>query len=217
MNANEIPIFINSCNRLTCLKALVTYLHNTVTNPIIIIDNASTYEPLLEYYKTLSHEIIMLEHNLGHQALWLSKTIRRFHGQYYVLTDPDVVPIEECPADFMQHFLNIMNTHQEYKKVGFGLKIDDIPDHYPQKQAVLDWEKQYWKTKVANVGYRAPIDTTFALHHPTLMTAWNWSVRTDFPYLARHTTWYLDPKNLPDDEEFYRTSQKTLTHWSKTL
>lgn len=217
MNANDVPIFINSYNRLNCLKEQITALEKRIPNKIIILDNASTYEPLLDYYKSIPHEIVYLEKNLGHQALWISKHINNYRGQYYVLTDPDVVPVEECPADFIQHFMNLMEQFPEYKKVGFNLKIDDIPDHYPHKASVLSWEDQYWHDRVGNVGYRGPIDTTFALFHPTIMTAWNWSIRTDYPYLARHTTWYLDPNNLSDDEKYYRDSEKTLTHWSKAM
>ena len=111
--------------------------------------------------------------------------------------------------------MNLMIKYPKYKKVGFSLKLDDIPDHYPHKPSVLSWEEQHWRDRIDNIGYRAPIDTTFALFHPTLMTAWNWSIRTEYPYTARHTTWYLDPNNLPDDELYYRTVNKTLTHWSQ--
>jgi glycosyltransferase involved in cell wall biosynthesis len=199
------------------LKQLLDFLERTVSNKIIIIDNNSTYQPLLDYLNTSPHEVIKLNRNLGHQAWWLSRHNKRYKGKYYVVTDPDVVPIEECPANFLEHFMDLMNRFPRYKKVGFALKIDDLPDHFPNKQAVIDWERQFWKTKVTEGAYRSQIDTTFALFHPSLQTAWDWAIRTDHPYMARHTTWYLDPNNLPDDEVFYKGVQKTITHWSKGL
>jgi len=218
MTPNEIPIIINSFNRLTCLKQLIEFfIKKGIQNPVIILDNNSTYEPLIEFYKTLPYEIIYLNTNLGHEALWRSGHINRFNKSYYVLTDPDVVPIDECPPNFMEYFFEIMNKYPTYTKVGFGLKIDDIPDHFPHKHSVQDWESQFWKTKIAEGLWKAQIDTTFALFHPTHKGAWGWAIRTDYPYIARHTTWYLDPNNLQEDEKYYLGIKKTITHWSSQL
>jgi len=218
MNSNEVPIIINAYNRLTCLTQLIDFLQKKeIENPIIILDNKSTYEPLLEYYKTLPYEIIYLDKNLGHEALWKSGHINRFKKGYFVVTDPDVVPVDECPANFMQYFMELMLVHPQYTKVGFGLKIDDIPDYFPHKSSVLSWEAQFWKNKIGDGIWRAQIDTTFALFHPNHKGAWGWAIRTDSPYIARHTTWYLDPNNLPEDEKYYLNVQKTITHWSRQM
>lgn len=218
MNPNEIPIIINCFNRLSCLKQLINFLEKkNIKNPIILLDNKSTYEPLLEYYKSLPYEVIYLNDNLGHEALWISGLIHKFNKNYFVLTDPDVVPIDECPANFMEYFLEVLLAHPEFKKVGFSLKIDDLPDHFPHKQSVIEWEKQFWQTKVGPNLWKSQIDTTFALFHPSHHGAWGWAIRTDYPYTARHTTWYLDPANLPDDERYYLNCKKTITHWSKQL
>ena len=55
----DIPIFVISYNRLTCLKLLVDYLckHGYVKN-IVIIDNASTYAPLLEYLDSVQVKMV---------------------------------------------------------------------------------------------------------------------------------------------------------------
>jgi glycosyltransferase involved in cell wall biosynthesis len=219
MSIDNIPIIINSFNRLTCLKqAIAAYESKQLPNPIIIIDNGSSYGPLLEYYKTLSYEIIMLGRNLGHEALWKSGLYaNRFNKGYFVYTDPDVVLIEECPSDIIHHMYNIMQRYPKFLKLGLGLKIDDLPDHFPNKEAVISWEKQFWDTQFEPGVYKADIDTTFALHDPRQRSAWARSFRTGHPYMARHTTWYLDPHNLPEDEIFYKNVDKTITHWSRTL
>ena len=216
MNSDSIPIIINAFNRLTCLKELVLFLQK-LPNPVIILDNKSTYEPLLEYYKTLPYEIVYLPQNFGHEALWKSGQGSRFRGGRYVYTDPDVVPVEECPLDLIPHMVDIMNRYPQHLKLGMGLKIDDLPDHFPHKASVISWEGQFWKTLVEPGLYKADIDTTFALHDPKQKQAWARSIRTGPPYIARHTTWYLDPNNLPEDEIFYKTSIQTITHWSKAL
>lgn len=219
MNADNIPIIINSFNRLGCLKQLIGFIvDKQLPNPVIILDNNSTYEPLLDYYKTLSYEIIMLGKNFGHEALWKSGLYNsRFKKEHYIYTDPDVVPIEECPADLIHHLYNTILRYPQYLKIGMGLKIDDLPDHFPNKPAVIEWESQFWKTLVEPGIYKADTDTTFAIHDPRKNQAWVRSIRTGYPYIARHMTWYLDPTNLPEDELFYKGINKTITHWSGTL
>jgi len=219
MNPDNIPIIINSFNRLTCLKQLISFIvDKKLPNPVIILDNGSIYEPLLEYYKTLPYEIIMLNNNLGHEALWKSGLYaNRFKNGHYIYTDPDVVPVEECPADLVHHLFDVLKRYPKFLKLGIGLKIDDLPDHNPHKASVIGWEEQFWKTELEPGLYKADIDTTFAIHDPRQKSAWARSFRTGFPYIARHTTWYLDPNNLPDDEIFYKGTIKTITHWSKAL
>ena len=39
-----------------------------------------------------------------------------------------------------------------YKKAGFGLRIDDLPDHYRLKQEVIVWESRFWRRIVAPSG-----------------------------------------------------------------
>ncbi len=67
---------------------------------------------------------------------------------YYVYTDPDVLPTEDTPKDFMQYFMDILNRYPEIDKVGFGLKMDDIPDHYPKKDKVIKWEKSLFTDEI---------------------------------------------------------------------
>lgn len=217
MDTSTIPIIINSFNRLSCLKDLVDFLEKTIRNNIIILDNNSTYPPLLEYFENMPHELIRLDKNMGHEALWHSGHIKRFKPSYFVLTDPDVVPVDECPEDFMQYFYNLMQEHPKYKKVGFGLKIDDLPDHNPHKASIISWENQFWQTKVTDKTWRAQIDTTFALFHPSHPGSWGWAIRTDYPYIARHTDWYIDPNNLTEEYIFYKNTRQGVTHWSSKI
>jgi hypothetical protein len=44
------------------------------------------------------------------------------------------------------------------------------------------------------------------------------SVRTGYPYVARHLPWYVDDRYLPEDEAFYRERAEgsDVNHWSRT-
>ena len=52
----DIPIFINARDRLGVMKKLIDWLLNAGYRNLIILDNNSTYPPLLEYYSALERD-----------------------------------------------------------------------------------------------------------------------------------------------------------------
>jgi hypothetical protein len=218
LDFKDIPIIINNRNRLTFLKMLIESLQRRGYHNIYILDNASTYLPLLEYYKTTSCKVVLLGKNMGFDALEQIPLFDKIKKNYFVYTDSDVVPVEECPVDFLDFFLNTLKKYPEIQKVGFSLKIDDLPDSFSQKQDVINWESQFFQQKISDGLFLAPIDTTFALHRPyaRLSTKGRFkNIRTEAPYTAYHMPWYNDSKNLSEEEKFYIDHVEIGTHWSK--
>jgi hypothetical protein len=216
-DVHDIPIIINNFNRLTYLRRLVDFLEKRGFRKIFILDNASTYPPLLDYYKSCQWHVFRLDKNLGHISLWRSGLIKKFSSDYFVYTDSDVVPVEECPDDFMEVFLDVLKKNQFARKVGFSLRIDNLPDHYRNKKEVIEWEKQYYERDAGPLLYRAPIDTTFALYRPRSAGGSNAYVpmfRTKYPYAAEHLPWYTDSNNLSEEDLFYLNTASTLTMWT---
>jgi hypothetical protein len=172
----------------------------------------------LEYYEQTPHTVVRLNENLGHTALWKTDILDRYAKRvdYYVYTDPDVVPVEECPPDALALFSELLERYPTFLKAGFGLRIDDLPDHYEFKEEVVLWERQFWQHRLEPGVFVAPIDTTFAVYrgnitHPTIGDA----IRTGYPYLARHTPWYLDSGSLSQEERYYRRyAREGVTHWN---
>lgn len=222
INPYDIPIIINNRNRYSCLKRLIKALEVRGYKNIYIIDNDSTYPPLLEYYrKEYPYKLIKLGKNVGHMSLWRTGIIDQFRNNYFVYTDPDVVPIDECPSDFMQYFLGVFKKHPFVEKVGFALRIDDIPSSYGKKEDVLRWERQFWNKKIShgdNSIYKAAIDTTFALYRPMFIEGGflgSPHIRTGYPYEAMHLPWYNDSSILDDEEKYYIDHCETPSHWSR--
>jgi hypothetical protein len=219
-NYKEIPIIINNRNRLTFLSQLIESLQSRGYNNIVILDNNSTYPPLLDFYRTITCKVIFLKKNLGFDALDkipLGKEIRK---NFFVYTDSDVVPIEECPDDFLKFFLSTLKKYQTVQKVGFSLKIDDLPDTYESKKEVIAWEKQFHENQINDKLYLAQIDTTFALHRPYAPISIKGRfkmIRTSYPYTARHLPWYVDSANLSEEEKFYINHVEIGTQWTKGL
>jgi hypothetical protein len=215
----QIPIIINNFNRLDSMKKLIFSLEKRGYTNIYIIDNHSTYPPLLEYYETCRHIVFRLEQNIGMTALWTSGIYKRFRNDFFVYTDSDVVPVDECPDDFLLFFLETLKKYRLAQKVGFSLKIDDLPDCYALKEDVIFWEHRFFERKRDEYLYWAPIDTTFALYRPRGKRKHaNYNIemyRTAFPYMARHLPWYIDSENPDEEEKYYMSQTLVKTSWSR--
>lgn len=208
-----IPIIINNRNRVTMLKKLVDWVLKLEDTYIVILDNDSTYEPLLEYYKEIKDTIQVkyLKANLGSTALYQVGEQHNHKSDFFIYTDPDLLPREECPLDVVEHFKKAM-IDSHFNKVGFGLEIKDLPEHYALKQQVIDWESQFWRHPYNNQFYKAGIGITFALYHKSRSAGKQHDVhnclRSNYPYIARHLPWYIDSKNI-DEEEWYYVKHAT--------
>jgi len=215
-NARQIPIIINNRNRLEYLIQLISALESRGYNNIYIIDNNSSYPPLLEFYNSCKYEIFRLKENVGHLAMWETDIYKRFIRDYYVYTDSDVVPIEECPEDFLDVFWRTLKSNPRVQKVGFSLKIDDLPDSFRNKHEVIAWESQFYQKEIGEKFYEALIDTTFALYRPFMRAGKGGLMyRTAAPYQAYHMPWYVDSSNLSAEENYYVKHATTSTHWTK--
>ena len=65
----QVPIFINNYNRLTTLTQLIDALVSRGYTNITILDNQSTYPPLLDYYKTTPHKVHRYKKNYWFKIL----------------------------------------------------------------------------------------------------------------------------------------------------
>ena len=217
-DARRVPIVINNRNRLTTLRHLVARLEAAGAQRIIVLDNGSTYPPLLEYYRGLPHAVHLLGANLRYVALWETRLFDTVGRSFFVYTDPDVVPTEECPDDFLAVFHEALCRHPDLDKVGFALRVDDLPAHSSARERVRAYEARFWRDRIDARLFRAPIDTTFALYRPGRRGGW-WlrAARTAPPYVARHLPWYVDPAVETEEERYYRAHAEQSTHWTEGL
>jgi|GEM_PF-811204 len=211
----ELPIVINSRDQLGSLKQLVDWLVGAGCGNVIILDNASTFPPLLDYLASAPVKVVRLEENLGPHSMWQPGIRARLKiDGPFVFTDPDVVPIAECPRDVVAHLYDVLMSRPSCGTVGLGLKIDDLPEHYQWKQLAVGWEAQFWKKQVGPGLFYGKLDTTFALHG-TYSTPPQRAIRTGYPYLARHLPWYADTKNPSEEAVYYAKHAKGgASHWN---
>lgn len=215
-----IPVYINTFNRLTTTKKLAKQISLLGDVSVIIVDNNSTWPPLVEWLKTCEYDKILLNKNEGHHASFdcVQKNIVEFNkrwGQnFYIVTDCDL-DIGDCPSDMLDIIREpLLWEHQKIIKSGLSLKIDDLPDWQTE---VVKWESNWWKTKIGQY-FLAPIDTTFAMYnikdyHLCKKVIGVKAVRSAPPYCARHIPWYLDCENLDEENKYYFDTANSSNSW----
>jgi hypothetical protein len=213
----DIPVIIICHNMLSDLVQLVRWLEDTGHANVFLLDNASSYLPLLDYLKAAQHEVVRLRENMGHVAPWESGLVDRLgSSRPFIVSDPDILPDPYCPQDASAYFQALLLRHPEFDKAGFGLRIDDLPEHFPHRETVLRWEQPYWKKEVSAGVYAAHIDTTFAVHRPGTPYKVTEALRTDAPYLARHLPWYRDPRRPDPETAFYFSHRRPdIGYWNR--
>jgi hypothetical protein len=211
-----VPIFINVRDRLICLEKLLDWLERAGHRNITLIDNASTYPPLLSLLDQCKYRTIRLKRNLGNSALWRLKELRGvITNEWFVYTDPDVIPADTCPLDVVVQMRRMLQKFPFYLKAGLGLRLDDLPDRYHLKRAVIDWEQHLIGKEIAQEVFEADVDTTFALYRPGAPCTTGPSVRFQGRYSARHLPWYCDSSEPDEEERYYRNHALSgVTTWS---
>jgi len=163
-----------------------------------VVDHASTWPPALAWLAELEDAgtTVLRRDNAYPWQLWDWDTFRDLmwgDPEPYLVTDPDVIPSDDCPADWLQRLTDVLAARPGTRKAGLGLRLDRIPDAYPGKRQILEHEAVFWEEQEDGGVYRANVDTTLALYQPytefplfTLGPA----LRTGHPYVADHLAWY---------------------------
>lgn len=214
MNIKEIALILPNYNQLSYMRGLINQFHFYYPdNPIVVIDNGSTYQPLLDYYYKIEYtEVILCPKNdfIGNLNDYLAL---RKH-EYYVISDCDLQIHPATPPNFLEIFKAAIDNHG-FHHAGFGLITDDIPEWNPKAGWIQGDEKALLQNPVtiehegkSYQGFKAPIDTTFALYKrdnggwqsPMSGDAWGNSIRL---FGLHHLPWYIHPNYVNDEMKNY--------------
>jgi hypothetical protein len=202
----NLKVVVNNRNRLTTTRNMVEHLLRL--NPrqeIVILDNASTYPPLMEWYQSVNENPerwptlqIRLLPNLGHLAFWNSN-MQGEVGEYFVYSDSDIELDPEMPHNWALQMINLIEKY-EINKVGLSIRIDDIPDHYPHKSQVLRDQAGCWKEEAEPNVFWGDTDTTFCLIRNVGGNPYRSLRVARKGFKSRHTPFYLDFEDLSPEE-----------------
>jgi hypothetical protein len=190
-------------NRLTTCKKMVEDLFTLNGNAdITIIDNASTYEPLLDWYKQAENDIKIIRHDKNHGpwVFFYGGIFSTIDSEYYVYSDADLELNSNMPSNWQEIMVDYINKYD--RKASLVLRIDDIPDYYEFKTTILNHQNICWdKTDEPNV-YLAVTDMTFTLDQKNKGYRYE-SIRIGGDFAARHIPWYIDFNNISQEELYY--------------
>ena len=215
---NNMSIMIISYNQYTYVSNMVKQLEKYTTD-IVIVDNNSTYQPLLNYYNNeFKYTLLKMNKNIGHKV-YESEFVNYIFGNIFIITDPDLRFNSKLPNNFINEMVKVSN---EYKagRVGFALLIDtpDIREELTYAGVPLKiWEGRFWQSKMHHPTlelYNAAIDTTFCLLN-TIHNIHGLSIRVGGLYTCKHLPWHKNYyKELLDDEyDQYLINNVSTNFW----
>ena len=187
---------------------------------IIIVDNNSDYQPLLEYYKSLKYQNVQVAYlginsclnGVGYLLGKLKKTDK------YIVTDSDLLPYAETPLNIISHLKKLLDKYPAYNHIGPSLEINDIPQSNILRERIVQHESQYWPPLAKKINEEvliAPIDSTFAMYRITSNFFLRYpALRTDRPYTLKHLDWYLNKENPTDEMTYYIKTCKPVATWA---
>ena len=223
-----IPAFIIARDRFTMIKNTVEQVQRLGCVPVIV-DNASTYPPLLEWYSEVRYNVVRLgdscQGKFPHRNVWtyvlpsISIFQHRWNTDYYVVTDPDL-DLSDLPSDTLEKLKIGLNKGLVHK-CGLSLEISNCHPEWQDK--VVAWERQFWDSPVyynEQIYYSAPIDTTFALYN--IYNAFDLltyschakALRIGFPYSVMHIPWHVGKADWTEEDKYYYEHMNKAISWT---
>ena len=228
---DDVPIIIPVFNTATYLRSMINQLEERGWTNIIICDNGSTYQPMIDLLDELSsnYHVVLWNKNLGPRTYTEDKDICSRMPKYFIVTDPDLLFNEKMPASSINKMKRIVDMYG-VSKVGLAIDIDSPEERerfFSPRQVDL-WERTYWSRKIEQYPekddlYAAPIDTTFCLynrdqflseidHVPGRMTCNTSAIRIAGRFTCRHMGWWAKQPLTDEEHEFYKSTHT----WSST-
>ena len=211
--SQKIKAYIINKNLLTTLKDTVTFLSKEPRIEIIIYDKQSTYPPLLNYYKTCSHKII------------ISKDGEHPHSVFSIIDKKEnyIVADSDCsyfgvPSNWLDVMLSLLEDQKEYDKIGMSLDIFNlilIWENAPLEKEIVEWEGKFWETKYNDKAFIADVDTTFAIYRANTGFVYK-ALRLDTPYTINHVPWLLSPP-INEEWKYYLEHAGNASTWGNKL
>ena len=221
---STVPLVINVFNQFHYLKCMVDQFQAHGFRNILILDNNSSFPPLLDYYTELNARhaanVIFYGQNRGPHYFFVRNIYQHLlESTPFLYTDPDLGWNAISPT-FLSRLFDLSNKYSLFK-VGCALTVPtsttakpDLP-HFSfdnQSYSVAQWEAQYWQELAEPDVYKAPVDTTMHLFHPKFYergSALITGVRVAGEGMeAIHWPWFNTDTCPAEEREFFRAQTR---------
>lgn len=204
----RIKVFITVFNRFTWLIPLLEDFKKAGCDPVLI-DNNSTYPPLLEWYKKCEYPVHFLGKNHLAWAFFTTELYSLYPDRYFLISDSDM-DISLVPSDFVGVlFRGLENSSGRVWKCALGYELNDLPLNEVTWSARMANDAQEYNKDEQGFSHCAT-DLGIALYdrtrrgsNPTREPDWYDSLRAPRPYYCRHLDWYMTPETLRDEDRYY--------------
>ena len=237
MNPADVPVIVNSFNQLTYLKMMLGQLRRLGIHKIYVLDQASTYPPLVEYLKEIERTVTVIRLGGNNGPHWLfTSGFSSILPRHFIYTDPDILFPEDMPRSLVGDLMRISRATNA-AKVGLALDISK-PDAIKNARLPLngreytipEWEQQFLEKPIRFSGfevYKAPVDTTFALYNRARFDReirrfqagdvyycmeMPGSYRVGGRYTSVHVPWMLDDPISEEELAFYVAHRRREVH-----
>jgi len=189
----HIPIFLIAKERIRSLQLMIDSIYLLTSSfEVIILDQGSTYPPMLRFLKSVGRNYINMSvviqksndmHGLENNVAAAVASYRKNHPEveFYVVSDADL-SLRGCEHDILPFFAACLNACPHVVQIGTSLRIDNIQQSSSLKMGTkniktADWELQFWDARKHMIAewdngrgnshfvnlFEAAIDTTFAM------------------------------------------------------
>lgn len=221
--ADSVPVYVTSFNLLTWLQAACARIARMPGARVVVVDNASSYEPLLDWYRDCPYPVYRCHENLGPHAAWRSGAVWDWKGSdRYAVTDPDL-DLDDVPADALARLAEAFDRWPTVRAAGLSLRTDDVPADFAYRDEAREWEAQYQTERLGHGFFNAvPGGRTFALYDRRRPRSGSGGpvteVRAEAPYAARHRPWYLNTADLPAEYlQYAKKARPKYTRWTRLI
>jgi hypothetical protein len=227
----SLPVVVNSFNQYTYLKNLLEKLESDGFRNFMIVDNNSTYAPLLSYYDELNKSgkaaVILYGENKGPHFFHMKGVYKLFGSLPHIYTDPDL-DYDFLAPTFLTELMTVSEKYSMFKvgpalQIPHSYEIDEMMycDQDGVRWGIADWESRYWKEQVdEGLFYPGHIDTTFHLFNPTYF-----KVGSDLidgirigkdGFIFKHLPWYKNKISPKDESDFYANHVTEKSSWKSS-
>jgi len=203
-----IKVFITVFNRFTWLIPLLEDFKKAGCDPVLI-DNNSTYPPMLKWLKTCEYPVHFLGKNHLAWAFFTTELYTLYDDRYFIISDSDM-DISKVPSDFVSVlYEGLQSATGRIWKCALGYELGDLPDNSVTEIAIHANMAQESNKNAFGYSHCATdlgialYDRTRRSDKPTREPDWYESLRAPRPYYARHLDWYMTPETLREEDVYY--------------
>jgi hypothetical protein len=198
-----IPVF----NQFTMLKNTIEKLSRFGLKRILILDNGSSFPPLVGFYSQTDISVCVHHGNPGPRYYTESHIWNQLPETFFV-TDPDLEYPSDIPDTLVEDMIGLSEKNR-WGKLGLALNKDCKHLFTENVRNNIDgWEGGYWHEQIDTMPGGDPVwnaltDTTFHMNNKKYYGEFFRSPRIGGRYTLLHYGWHKDRPGTVEENDYF--------------